>query len=274
MFAGRRAERIALFVFLPLLLAVCFVTWRLWRHSEQLRQHSQRLNAELDASRQREASLQAQVRDEAGRAALAAAAAQQAERDRREAITEVERSRLKASLAMEAAEYQRRMAEEMRKRRDDELDALHEVLGRIAEAERTPMGVVVNLGEDSFLFDFDKADLRPENREILSRIAGVLLVSYGYRLFVYGHTDDQGAADYNQRLSERRANAVTDYLVEAGLPREIIESKGFGQSSPRMQGTSREARKRNRRVEIGVVDTVVEYRGEVGAAQAPTADER
>lgn len=267
MFHGRLAERIALFVLLPLLLAVCFVTWRLWRHSE-------RLDAALGASRQREASLQARVRDETGRAALAAAAARQAEREREEALSEVERSRLKASLAMEAAEYQRRVAEEMRKRRDAELDALHEVLGRIAEAERTPLGVVVNLGEDSFLFDFDKADLRPENREILSRIAGVLLVSYGYSLYVYGHTDDQGDPGYNQQLSERRANAVTDYLVAAGLPREIIEAKGFGQSSPRMQGASPEARKRNRRVEIGVVDTVVEYRGEVGAAQAPPADER
>ena len=78
-------------------------------------------------------------------------------------------------------------------------------------------GVVINLSEDSFLFDFDNAELRPANRELLSRIAGVLLVSYGYKLYVYGHTDDQGAPAYNQRLSERRAYAVRDYLAAAGL---------------------------------------------------------
>ena len=267
MFAGRRAERIALFVFLPLLLAVCFVTWRLWRHAE-------RLDVELAASRQREAGLQARARDEAGRAALAAAAAEQAKTERAIALSEAEQSRRETSLAMEEAERQRLLAEEMRKRRDSELDALHDALGRIAETERTPMGVVINLSEDSFLFDFDNAELRPANRELLSRIAGVLLVSYGYKLYVYGHTDDQGAPAYNQRLSERRAYAVRDYLAAAGLPLEIIDAKGFGQSSPRVKGTSPEARKRNRRVEIGVVDTVVEYQGEVGAANGPPAVER
>ncbi len=267
MFEGRRAERIALYVFLPLLLVVCFVTWRLWRHTE-------RLDAELAASRQREASLQARVRDEAGRAALSAAAAKQAELEREMALSEAEQSRRETSLAIEEAERQQRVAEEMRKRRDSELDALHDALGRIAETERTPMGVVVNLGEDSFLFDFDKADLSPANREILSRIAGVLLVSYGYKLYVYGHTDDQGSAAYNQRLSERRANAVKDYLAAAGIPGEIIDAKGFGQSSPRMKGASREARKRNRRVEVGVVDTVVEYRGAVGGPNGLPAVER
>ena len=127
------------------------------------------------------------------------------------------------------------------------------------------MGVLVRLGEDAFLFDFDKSDLGPENREILSRIAGVLLASYGYSLYVYGHTDDQGNAEYNMGLSERRAQSVKDYLVRVGIPEEIIESKGFGLTSRRLNGTSNEVRRKNRRVEIGVVDTVVEYQQEVVA---------
>ena len=93
----------------------------------------------------------------------------------------------------------------------------------------------------------------------------MLLASYGYKLYVYGYTDDQGDPTYNQQLSERRASAVKAYMIEAGLPLEIIESKGFGQSSPRLKGTSQDARKRNRRVEIGVVDTVVEYKGLAGS---------
>ena len=211
--------------------------------------------------------MQARVRDEAGRAALSDAAARQAAFEREMARSEAEQSRVEASLAVEEAERQRLMAEEIRKRRDSELDGMRDALGRIAETERTPMGVVVSLGEDSFLFDFDKADLRARNREILSLISGVLLASYGYKLYVYGHTDDQGDPTYNQQLSERRADAVRAYMVEAGLPVEIIESKGFGQSSPRVRGTSDEARKHNRRVEIGIVDTVVEYKGELASSE-------
>ena len=93
----------------------------------------------------------------------------------------------------------------------------------------------------------------------------MLLASYGYKIYIYGHTDDQGDAAYNQALSERRADSVRAYLVEAGVPQEILESKGFGKSSPRLRGTSRQARQKNRRVEIGIVDTVVEYTGEVPA---------
>jgi hypothetical integral membrane protein (TIGR02206 family) len=90
---------------------------------------------------------------------------------------------------------------------------MHEALARIAATRRTSSGLVIDLTNDSFRFDFDKAALRPENREILSRIAGVLLASSGYRLFVHGHTDDVGSDEYNQQLSERRAASVASYLA-------------------------------------------------------------
>ncbi len=118
----------------------------------------------------------------------------------------------------------------------------------------------MNLGSDAIEFDFDKASLRPENRELLSRIAGVLLTSKGYRIQIYGHTDDVGTATYNQVLSERRAGAVSDYLVETGIDPNIVSIKGFGKSNPLVAGTSAKARAKNRRVEIGVIDTVVDYR--------------
>ena len=125
------------------------------------------------------------------------------------------------------------------------------------------MGMVVNLGEDSFLFDFDKDTLRPENREMLSRIAGVLLASHGYRLQVYGHTDDLGPAVYNKDLSMRRARAVGKYLITAGIPEDVVEVEGFGEASPRVRARSTDARQKNRRVEIGVIDTIVNYEREI-----------
>ncbi len=139
---------------------------------------------------------------------------------------------------------------------------MREALGRIAPTRRTASGMVVELANDSFHFDFDKADLRPQNREILSRIAGVLLASQGYRVFVYGHTDDTGTAEYNQVLSERRARSVADYLVAAGLPQDIMQVKGFGKTNPRAANNTPAGRQKNRRVEIGIVDSIIEYQGQ------------
>jgi OOP family OmpA-OmpF porin len=123
--------------------------------------------------------------------------------------------------------------------------------------------MVVELANDSFYFDFDKATLRPQNREVLSRIAGVLLVSTGYRLSIHGHTDDVGTAEYNQGLSERRAESVAEYLKSSGIPAELIEVRGFGKNSPRVKAATQEARQRNRRVEIAIVDSMIHYRGTV-----------
>ena len=62
-------------------------------------------------------------------------------------------------------------------------------------------------------------------------------------------------------------HAVRDYLVEAGIDPEIISSRGYGKSSPRVTGTSKEARSTNRRVEIGIIDTVIDYQGIVANSE-------
>ena len=126
--------------------------------------------------------------------------------------------------------------------RDAEMNRLQEALGRIADTRRTALGLVMNLGSDTINFDFDKAKLRPENKELLSRVVGVLLTSNGYKVQIFGHTDDIGTAEYNEKLSLRRAEAVRNYLVEAGLDPSIVTVKGFGKSNPLVEGTSVEAR--------------------------------
>jgi OOP family OmpA-OmpF porin len=116
-------------------------------------------------------------------------------------------------------------------------------------------------------FNFDKATLRPENRELLSKIVGILLTSKNYGIYVYGHTDDIGSEEYNLDLSERRAQTVREYLTENGIAPEIITSKGFGQSRPIVPGSSAEARAENRRVEIGIVDTIISYEERVSSLE-------
>jgi outer membrane protein OmpA-like peptidoglycan-associated protein len=147
----------------------------------------------------------------------------------------------------------------IKEERNQEMNRLQAALSRIADTRRTALGLVMNLGSDTINFDFDRANLRTENKELLSRIVGVLLTSNGYRAQIFGHTDDVGSADYNQKLSLKRAESVRDYLVEAGLDPTIITVKGFGKSNPLVEGKSGEARAKNRRVEVGIIDTVVRY---------------
>jgi outer membrane protein OmpA-like peptidoglycan-associated protein len=199
-----------------------------------------------------------QAEREAFEAARAKAAAEEskatAQKQTRRALEQVE-------LARHEADLNREQLARIRSERDQELSRMQQALSQIAATRRTALGLVMNLGSDTIRFDFDKAVLRVENRELLSRIAGVLLTSDDYRVQVYGHTDDIGTEAYNQELSERRAQTVRDYLVEAGIDPKIISSKGFGKSNPLVPGNSPEARATNRRVEVAIIDTFVEYEG-------------
>lgn len=255
-------------------LCVLFLLWRqaarLENRLEETEARAATLEGRLDESREQAEQFRREGERAQSEAEAAAAEARELSNARRQAELERELAREEADLSREESEHARREtarlqveAERMRQQREQELDRMKEALGRIAETRRTPMGMVVNLGEDSFLFDFNKDSLRPENRELLSRIAGVLLASHGYRLQVYGHTDDLGPAVYNQDLSERRARAVTDYLIEAGVPKALVDVRGFGESSPRAKAANRQGRQKNRRVEIGVIDTIINYGGEV-----------
>lgn len=205
----------------------------------------------------------------------AASAQTQAER-----AAEVQRQAIvdRARAEQETAEAKKRLAQ-VQAQKERQLDRLERTLGKIAETRRTALGMVMNLG-DSIEFDFDKAKLRPENKEILSRIAGVLLTAEDVGIQVYGHTDDVGSVEYNQKLSERRAEAVRQYLIEAGVDPNIIQSKGFGKSAPLVEGTDPASRQRNRRVEIAVVQTTGSLPDDFvaeppdGAAQADGSGQR
>ena len=172
---------------------------------------------------------------------------------------EADTARQEASSAKETAARAQAEAERIRKAAEAEVNRLEAALSQIAETRRTALGLVMNLGSDHLKFEFDKADLRPEDRELLSRIAGIILTSRDYTISVNGHTDDVGSDAYNQKLSERRAEAVRDYLIKAGLPAEIFTVQGHGKSLPLVRGSSEEARAKNRRVELGLVNTRIRY---------------
>jgi OmpA-OmpF porin, OOP family len=85
------------------------------------------------------------------------------------------------------------------------------------------------------------------------------MTAHDYTISVNGHTDDVGSEAYNQTLSERRAQAVRDYLVNAGLSPDILSVQGHGKSLPLVKGASDAARAKNRRVELGIVNTQIRY---------------
>ncbi len=216
--------------------------------AEQARQAG--VLAERAAAERRAAELRA---EESASARLAAEAKQEAaERRRADALLEAEAARLEARQAQAAKAA-------IERRKQAELDRMQRALSRFAETRRTALGLVMNLDSSQVEFDFDKANLRPRDRELLSKVAGVLLTFEDYSVQVFGHSDDVGSAEYNLELSARRAAAVRDYLVEAGVPPEILTTKGLGKSSPLVAGSDPESRQRNRRVEVGIVFSEGEY---------------
>ena len=233
------------------------------KHAEEMSHQLREYSAELEVA-------SSQARAAADRADTAEQQVEQTtdklretERQVQEAERQIESVAAEREHARRDASQTREELEAVQRRRAAELDRMQEALNRVAPTKRTPAGMVMVLGDEHFRFDFDKATLKPDNREVLSRIAGILMASEGYRLFIDGHTDDVGTETYNVDLSQRRAAAVRDYLVDAGIPEELIKIHGYGKMHPLVDAKTKDARAANRRVEIGIVDTIVHYENAV-----------
>jgi OOP family OmpA-OmpF porin len=109
--------------------------------------------------------------------------------------------------------------------------------------------------EAAALFDFDKADLKPEGKEQISkyREEARAELSRADKIKITGHTDNVGSADYNMKLSVRRAETVRDYLVTLGVDPKLLEISGEGETNPIADNSTAEGRAKNRRVEVDVM---------------------
>jgi outer membrane protein OmpA-like peptidoglycan-associated protein len=105
---------------------------------------------------------------------------------------------------------------------------------------------------NEILFDFDSAALRSSSRDELREMASVFKKYGETTIDVQGHTDSTGSAAYNQRLSERRANSVSNYLEDLGVRGSRLDAYGYGESKPKSSNSTASGRQRNRRVEIYV----------------------
>lgn len=115
-----------------------------------------------------------------------------------------------------------------------------------------PTATKVVLNADTF-FDFDKATLKPEGRQVLDQVADQAAGLDLETIIAVGYTDSTGPAAYNLKLSERRANSVKEYLVSKGIPADRIYTEGKGEADPIATNATREGRALNRRVELELV---------------------
>ena len=112
--------------------------------------------------------------------------------------------------------------------------------------------------EEGALFDFDKADLKPEGKEQIKkyREEAQAEMSRAIKVKITGYTDNTGDADHNKKLSLQRAEAVRDYLVSLGGDASKMEVSGAGDANPVADNSTKEGRAKNRRVEVAMIGMV------------------
>jgi outer membrane protein OmpA-like peptidoglycan-associated protein len=234
---------------------------------EEQRRHiaeEQRLAAEKAQMQAEAATQQAQAATQ--QAQQEKAAADQARAQAEAASAQAEQARQAALLAQAQLQQQTSLAEQRaqeadraRMKAEEDQQQLRQQLltqlNMILETRDTARGLIVNMSD--VLFDTGRYTLRAGAREKPAKISGIVLSHPGLRLEVEGHTDSVGGDDYNMKLSEQRADAVRDYLVQQGLSGDSVTAKGFGKTMPVADNATAAGRQQNRRVELVVSGDVI-----------------
>jgi outer membrane protein OmpA-like peptidoglycan-associated protein len=118
-----------------------------------------------------------------------------------------------------------------------------------AKVERVGEGIVVEFSS-KVLFAYDKSNLSDEAKTSLDKLVKVLNSYRDTDIELQGHTDSKGSEEYNQALSERRANSVSGFLVGQGINGSRLTIKGFGETIPKYTNDTADGRTQNRRVEF------------------------
>ena len=120
-----------------------------------------------------------------------------------------------------------------------------------ATVERVGEGIQVTF-DSGILFDFDSSALRPEAQRHLTELAASLREYDDSEVLIVGHTDSVGTEEYNQGLSERRAQSAGNFLVRAGVAPDRVRTMGLGELEPVASNETAAGRQENRRVEVAI----------------------
>ena len=210
--------------------------------AEAVRMKQEAEQASQDAVRQRQEAEQARAAAQQQQQ-VAQAAAEQAARDRAAAVSQQRAAEAETEKARQAAAQAEAEKAQLRAQ-------LLSQLNSILQTRDSARGLIVNMSD--VLFDTGSYTLKPGAREKLAKISGIVLAHPGLNLQIEGHTDSVGGDEFNQQLSERRADSVRDFLAEQGVPGSAISARGFGKTQPVAGNDTAEGRQRNRRVELVV----------------------
>ena len=218
------------------------------RAAAAAREQAARDRAAQELAARQAADLERQRAEEAARQATADR--QQAEQLRAEA----EKARAAADQARAEAQAQAARAEALRAQAEQEKQNLRATLlkqfSAILDTKDTERGLIVNIGD--VLFETGRFELKAAAREKLARFSGLVLAHPGLMIQSEGFTDSTGTLEINQKLSQQRADTVSQFLLGQGLPPDRLTSKGYGPAYPVASNDTREGRSQNRRVELVV----------------------
>ena len=219
---------------------------------DRLTAEAARVSAERDKAAAEAARLAAEAQVQQARALAEQAARDKAAAEAARAGAESARAAAESARLAAEAQAQRAQADAAQADREKAAlrDQLRQQLNTILETRESARGLIVNLSD--VLFDTGSANLKAGTREKLAKVAGIFLAHPGLKMQVEGHTDSVGSEDFNQRLSQNRADSVRTYLVAQGIGSGSVGTAGFGESQPVASNTTEAGRQQNRRVELVV----------------------
>jgi outer membrane protein OmpA-like peptidoglycan-associated protein len=217
------------------------------------REHDAKEKADREAERRRAAeSATSDAQADAQRSANAQGEAERAraaaEENQQAAEADSDRNRAAAASSNQQLQQAVLDREELRARLLQQFNA-------ILVTHDTARGLVVNMSD--VLFDSGKYTLRPLAREKLAKISGIVLAYPSLKLAIEGNTDSVGSEEFNQSLSEQRAEGVRSYLTHQGVPESSTSARGFGKNQPIASNETADGRQQNRRVELVVSGDVI-----------------
>ncbi len=192
------------------------------------------------------------------------AVAQQQAEQRAQAEAAAAQARAAQQAAEQSAQQASQQAEQMREKLRDQLN-------QVLQTKETARGLIVNMSD--VLFDFNKYTLKPEAREKLAKVSGILLAYPNLKLQVEGYTDNIGSDEYNQKLSEQRADGVRQYLVSQSVPDGNVTAQGYGKTHPIADNSAASGRAQNRRVELVVSGDAIGIHESVPGAESQVQPE-
>ena len=214
----------------------------------QRAQQQAQANQAVASAQSQAQQAQAQAEQEAQAKAAAEQQQQQAQAQAAQAQAQAQQAQTQAAQAQAQAQQAQAQAAQAEQEKQAMRAKLLQQLNAVLQTRDTSRGLVVNMSD--ILFQTGQYELKAGAREALAKIAGILLAYPGLTLEVDGFTDNVGSEAVNERLSQQRAEAVRDYLVQQGVPANSITAQGLGESNPVAANDTAVGRQLNRRVEL------------------------